>query len=131
MTPSQIPQSPSERSGGLLRSQWLKSPITLTRSALVAQTADCTPDTPFSVTECAPSISCRRQCVPLLERLYFRVRQEMRIHGRSLLRLSRRRGDYWAALDGPEGQHRTPGRRQKRSSFSFLIFISNVGLVYQ
>ena len=44
--------------------------MTLTRSALGAQTANCTPDTPFTVTECAPSFSLQATMSPLLERLY-------------------------------------------------------------
>ena len=55
----------------------------------------------------------------------------MRIHGRSFARLWRSRGDYRAALDGPEDQRRTPVRRRGQFTFSFLRFVSNVGLVHK
>ena len=54
---SQTPLTPSDRIGCARPSQPLKSPTTLTRCALGAQTAKCTPAAPPIVIGCAPSLS--------------------------------------------------------------------------
>ena len=68
---------------------------------------------------------------PLLEQLYICVRQEVPIRGQSFRRLWRWRGDYRVALDSPKYQSRAPVRRHRQFSFSFLHFVSNVGLVHK
>src|ERR1035437_4223647 len=67
----------------------------------------------------------------LLEQLYVCVQQEMRIHRRKLRRPRRWRGDYRAPLDDLADQCRTLVWRRGQSSFGFLRFTFNVGLVHK
>ena len=57
---SQTPDGTSLRIGCTRPSQRLKSPMTLTRCALGAHTAKCTPVTPPTVITCEPSFSHAR-----------------------------------------------------------------------
>ena len=57
MNSSQMPCAGCQRIGWTRPSQLLKLPTTLTRRALGAQTAKCTPRTPLTSAMCAPSFS--------------------------------------------------------------------------
>ena len=65
---SQMPLTPRLRIGCEAGFQPLKSPMTLTCSALGAQTAKCTPALPSTSRRCAPSFSYARCSVPSLNR---------------------------------------------------------------
>jgi len=68
MKPSQIPDFSRLRSGWELLLHPLKSPEMWTASALGAQTPKDVPSTPSTRPGWAPSLSCRRECVPSLKR---------------------------------------------------------------
>ena len=61
---SQTPEDPSTRIAWRRPSQSLKVPMTETRRAFGAQTANAVPATPSSVSSCAPRTSPRRRWLP-------------------------------------------------------------------